>query len=83
MDRESANLDEYLAGAGWFAIEHPEALGIQIAYFSAEFGLTECIPNYAGGLGVLAGDHLKSASDLGVPLTGSFHFLTFPRKIPA
>jgi starch phosphorylase len=70
MDRESANLDEYLAGAGWFAIEHPEALGIQIAYFSAEFGLTECIPNYAGGLGLLAGDHLKSASDLGVPLTG-------------
>jgi starch phosphorylase len=70
MDRESANLDEYLAGVGWFAVEHPEALGIQIAYFSAEFGLTECIPNYAGGLGLLAGDHLKSASDLGVPLTG-------------
>jgi starch phosphorylase len=70
MDRESANLDEYLAGAGWFAGEHPEALGIQIAYFSAEFGLTECIPNYAGGLGLLAGDHLKSSSDLGVPLTG-------------
>ena len=45
-------------------------LGIRIAYFSAEFGLTECIPNYAGGLGILAGDHLKSASDLGVPLIG-------------
>jgi starch phosphorylase len=70
MDRASANLDEYLAGAGWFAAAHPEAKGIRIAYFSAEFGLTECIPNYAGGLGILAGDHLKSASDLGLPLAG-------------
>ena len=41
-----------------------------IAYFSAEFGLTDCLPNYAGGMGVLAGDHLKSASDLGLPLVG-------------
>jgi len=70
MDRESADLDEYLAGSGWFATAHPEANGIRIAYFSAEFGLTECIPNYAGGLGILAGDHLKSASDLGLPLVG-------------
>ena len=70
MDRASADLDEYLAGTGWFAAAHPEAMGIRIAYFSAEFGLTECIPNYAGGLGILAGDHLKSASDLGLPLVG-------------
>lgn len=70
MDRASANLDEYLAGSGWFAAAHPEAMGIRIAYFSAEFGLTECVPNYAGGLGILAGDHLKSASDLGLPLVG-------------
>ena len=41
-----------------------------MAYFSAEFGLTECLAIYSGGLGVLAGDHLKSASDLGVPLVG-------------
>ena len=41
-----------------------------IAYFSAEFGLAECLPIYSGGLGVLAGHHLKSASDLGVPLVG-------------
>jgi len=41
-----------------------------VAYFSAEFGITECLPIYSGGLGVLAGDHLKSASDLGVPLVG-------------
>jgi starch phosphorylase len=40
------------------------------AYFSAEFGLTDCLPIYSGGLGVLAGDHLKSASDLGIPLVG-------------
>ena len=40
------------------------------AYFSAEFGLTECLSIFAGGLGILAGDHLKSASDLGVPLVG-------------
>ncbi len=42
----------------------------RIAYFSAEFGITECLPIYSGGLGVLAGDHLKSASDLGLPLVG-------------
>jgi glycogen phosphorylase len=41
-----------------------------IAYFSMEFGLTECLANYSGGLGVLSGDHLKSASDLGLPLVG-------------
>ncbi len=70
MDRVWASLHEYLQGAGWFRRAHPEADGLRIAYFSAEFGLTECIPNYAGGLGILAGDHLKSASDLGLPLTG-------------
>jgi starch phosphorylase len=46
------------------------ARGDRIAYFSAEFGLTELLPVYAGGLGVLAGDHLKSASDLAIPLVG-------------
>jgi starch phosphorylase len=70
MDRVWDNLHDYLQGAGWFRRAHPEAVGVRIAYFSAEFGLTECIPNYAGGLGILAGDHLKSASDLGLPLTG-------------
>ncbi|MEK6711652.1 MAG: alpha-glucan family phosphorylase, partial [Nitrospinota bacterium] len=43
---------------------------LRIAYFSMEFGLTESIPNYSGGLGILAGDHMKSASDLGLPLVG-------------
>jgi starch phosphorylase len=44
--------------------------GKLIAYFSAEYGLTECLPIYSGGLGILSGDHLKSASDLNIPLVG-------------
>ena len=43
---------------------------MSFAYFSAEYGITECLPFYSGGLGALAGDHLKSASDLGLPLVG-------------
>ena len=70
MDRCADSLKEYLASAGWFPRARPEASGLSVAYFSAEFGLTECLANYAGGLGILAGDHLKSASDLGLPLTG-------------
>lgn len=52
----------------WFRRTHGPAASPLIAYFSAEFGLTECLSIFAGGLGLLAGDHLKSASDLGVPL---------------
>lgn len=48
----------------------PTADGKLVAYFSAEYGLTECLPVYSGGLGVLSGDHMKSASDLNVPLVG-------------
>lgn len=64
-----------LAGRGrdvWGKLEAAEALAPNalIAYFSAEFGLHESLPIYAGGLGILAGDHLKSASDLGLPLVG-------------
>jgi glucan phosphorylase len=44
--------------------------GKVIAYFSAEYGLTECLPVYSGGLGILSGDHMKSASDLDLPLVG-------------
>jgi glycogen phosphorylase len=54
----------------WFDEQHPDQRDQTIAYFSAEFGLHECLPIYSGGLGVLAGDHLKSASDLGAPLVG-------------
>lgn len=52
----------------WFSKEYPNNKNDLIAYFSAEYGLDEILPIYSGGLGILSGDHLKSASDLGVPL---------------
>ena len=65
-------LDDVLAGSAWF--QEREAHGgsplRSIAYFSPEFGITEALPQYSGGLGILAGDHLKASSDLGVPLIG-------------
>jgi starch phosphorylase len=71
LDRVEENLNRYLNGRSWFRDTlGAEADGVTIAYFSAEFGIHESIPVYSGGLGVLAGDHLKSASDLGVPLVG-------------
>ncbi len=64
-------LDIYIRGEGtWFQREHAKDKDFLIAYFSAEFGITECLSIFAGGLGVLAGDHLKAASDLGLPLVG-------------
>jgi starch phosphorylase len=63
--------DEYMAAANtWFKTHYSAQPAPVIAYFSMEFGLTECLQNYSGGLGVLSGDHLKSASDLGLPLVG-------------
>lgn len=71
LDRVAGELDEYLAARmSWFQQNHGRAGTRLIAYFSAEFGLTESLSIFAGGLGILAGDHLKSASDLGVPLVG-------------
>jgi starch phosphorylase len=62
-------LKEYLAAARTWSTTHVGVLGSKpVAYFSAEFGLHESVPIYSGGLGVLSGDHIKSASDLGVPL---------------
>ncbi|QXE90281.1 alpha-glucan family phosphorylase [Geomonas subterranea] len=61
-------LDEYLASHTWY--ERHGTPRARIAYFSMEFGLHESLPIYSGGLGILAGDHLKSASDLGLPLVG-------------
>jgi starch phosphorylase len=52
----------------WFAQHYPEFIEKTVAYFSMEFGIHECLPVYSGGLGMLAGDHLKSSSDLGIPL---------------
>ncbi len=64
------DLHAYLSSTTWFQEQQIKVDQPEIAYFSAEFGLTESLPIYSGGLGVLAGDHLKSASDLGLPLVG-------------
>lgn len=69
LDAAHADLEQYLARPRWYqARKDPAAKSI--AYFSMEFGVSEVLPNYSGGLGILAGDHLKAASDLGVPLIG-------------
>ena len=70
LQRASDKLKSYLEGPTWFERLCAKPAVPTIAYFSAEFGIHESLPIYAGGLGVLAGDHLKSASDLGVPLVG-------------
>ena len=65
------NFDDYMTSKDtWFNKKYPENKNDLIAYFSAEYGLDEIIPIYSGGLGILSGDHLKSASDLGIPLVG-------------
>ena len=67
-----ADLADYMAGDLWYqsyAAENPHAPKA-IGYFSPEFGITEVLPQYSGGLGILAGDHLKAASDIGVPIIG-------------
>ena len=67
LDRVSTRLSSYLERPTWFAQSHDQS-GLCVAYFCAEFGVVEGLRVYSGGLGILAGDHLKSASDLGVPL---------------
>ncbi|HXX14134.1 MAG TPA: alpha-glucan family phosphorylase [Candidatus Eremiobacteraceae bacterium] len=67
----SQRLDAYLSFKGsWYQREHATEDNLLVAYFSLEFGVTECLPIFAGGLGMLAGDHLKASSDLGLPLVG-------------
>lgn len=72
LDACAADLDDYLSRDQW--LQHEQAAGMPevpgIAYFSMEFGISEVLPIYSGGLGILAGDHLKSASELGLPLVG-------------
>ncbi len=64
-------LQEYLHSTRTWGARHAGVLWARpVAYFSAEFGLHESLPIYSGGLGILAGDHIKSASDLGLPLVG-------------
>ncbi len=70
LDRVKTELDRYLNLPTWFDNEHADLKDKVIAYFSFEFGLHESLPLYSGGLGILAGDHVKSATDLGLPLVG-------------
>jgi starch phosphorylase len=65
------DLNDYLTNPRWYQEDSENReLPAAIAYFSPEFGITAALPQYSGGLGILAGDHLKAASDLGVPLIG-------------
>ncbi|MFE5817072.1 glycosyltransferase family 1 protein [Streptomyces sp. NPDC056479] len=65
----AGDLNDYVTGDRWYQHQSAE-LPAAVAYFSPEFGITAALPQYSGGLGILAGDHLKAASDLGVPLIG-------------
>lgn len=68
--RVTSKFDDYMNDSDtWFSRTYPDHKDEMIAYFSAEFGLNESLPVYSGGLGVLSGDHCKSASDLGLPFT--------------
>ena len=70
LDVLAADLSDYLSRPLWYQQQESNGAAMPngIAYFSMEFGVAEVLPNYSGGLGILAGDHLKSASDLGLPL---------------
>ena len=70
LDRVAAHLDNYMTAKTWFQQNCAADAELKVAYFSMEFGIHESVPVYSGGLGVLAGDHLKSSSDLGIPLCG-------------
>ncbi|GAM08711.1 glycogen phosphorylase [Geobacter sp. OR-1] len=70
LEQVDEKLQSYLSGATWFEKMHGKDHQLTIAYFSMEFGFHESLPIYSGGLGILSGDHLKSASDLGIPLVG-------------
>ena len=68
-DKIVEDFEDYMKSKStWFAKKYPDNKHDLIAYFSAEYGLDQILPIYSGGLGVLSGDHLKSASDLGIPL---------------
>ncbi|MBL8151176.1 MAG: alpha-glucan family phosphorylase, partial [Blastocatellia bacterium] len=71
IDHSFRELNKYLVEKyPWAATHAPVLQSHPVAYFSAEFGIHESLPIYSGGLGVLAGDHLKSASDIGIPMIG-------------
>jgi glycogen phosphorylase len=70
LRRVAADMQQYIDDNGWWTRTYGQMDQPVMAYFCAEFGLTECLPIYSGGLGVLAGDHMKSASDLDIPIVG-------------
>jgi starch phosphorylase len=80
LDDAARDLDQYLSGPRWYqryadggrasSAGGPSGPPAAVAYFSPEYGITQALPQYSGGLGILAGDHLKASSDLGVPLIG-------------
>ncbi len=70
LEAAHGDLQQYLAGDRWYQEEGGPDAPAAIAYFSPEFGIAAVLPQYSGGLGILAGDHLKTASDLGVPIIG-------------
>ncbi len=70
LNRVHKDLLDYFSSPNWFEAKYGKFESPKIAYFSMEYGLTECLPIYSGGLGVLSADHLKAASDLGLPLVG-------------
>jgi starch phosphorylase len=70
LDEVHTELQGYLSKPRWFQAREAESPLRAVAYFSPEFGIAEALPQYSGGLGVLAGDHLKASSDLGLPLVG-------------
>ncbi len=70
LDAAHADLERYLSEDRWYARKAGADAPRSIAYFSPEYGITSVLPQYSGGLGILAGDHLKASSDLGIPLIG-------------
>ncbi|MBN1551547.1 alpha-glucan family phosphorylase [bacterium] len=70
LNRIYRKFKDYMSKPKWFSENHRNEKDFLIAYFSCEYGLDESLPVYSGGLGILSGDHLKSASDLGIPLVG-------------
>ncbi|MBL8992095.1 MAG: alpha-glucan family phosphorylase, partial [Spirochaetia bacterium] len=70
LDSVYSRFKKYLGAKTWYEKKFGEVKKPEIAYFCCEYGIHESLPIYSGGLGVLSGDHLKSASDLGIPLVG-------------
>ena len=70
VERVHADMKDYIERNKWYQRNYSNVEDLQVAYFSCEYGLDEGLPIYSGGLGILSGDHLKSSSDMGVPLIG-------------